>query len=135
MVLAGASTLLPRPLDLLGELKTFSAAETKAMAAYGAAVKDARGRKSFDGQFADRMEKEVIPPWVAERRRLARFKSLPDRQQKVISLLLQYMEAREQGWIMLAGGCRNHDMQALVNAGKKQAEAEKFVGQLRSLPR
>jgi membrane associated rhomboid family serine protease len=134
-VCLGAAYRLPHPVDIMGELRTFATVEAKALAVYQTVMSQARQKTLGDAQIADRIEKEVIPPWAAEHSRLAALKGLPERQQKLMSLVLQYMKARQQGWETMAAGCRQHDA-ALVSKGHaKQMEAQSYLMQMRTLPR
>jgi membrane associated rhomboid family serine protease len=134
LIFAATAFLLPHPVDLQAELRTLGAVEKTALAAYSSAVKQAGGRVLGDAHLADQIEKEIIPAWSAERNRLAALGSLPERQQRVISLLLKYMDARQQGWTMFASGCRRHDLNALMQANVKQTEAQQVIAQIKALP-
>lgn len=134
LLLVGVASLLPRPADLQAELKQLGVIETKAISDYKASLSEANGRLLGNTHLADQIEKGLIPPWTAEQSRLAALKGLPDRQQRLVSLLLKYMEARQQGWSMFAAACRNKDVKTLVAANLKQTEAAKLVAELKNLP-
>jgi hypothetical protein len=99
----------------------------KSLAAYRAALDQLRSKKLNEEEVADLIEKDVLPGWEAEQRKLAALKGLPPPLQGVVAALLPYMEAREQGWSLLVRGLRAHDMTAVRAAGVKQLEAERLA--------
>jgi len=135
VLFVGAFYRLPHPVDLQAELKTLAAVETKTLTTYQAAMAEFRQEQLGDAQLADRIEKEIIPPWVAEHKRLAALRGLPDRQQKLVSLLLKYMETRQQGWALIAAGFRKRDINIVRQGNAKQLEAQKYLMEIRNLPR
>ena len=75
------------------------------------------------------------PPWRAQRetlRRLASLHRLPQRQQRLVSALVEYMTARQEGWELLQEGLRKNDPRALKSASEKQRQADQVLGQLGS---
>jgi hypothetical protein len=123
VLMAGVAAKLPRPVDFMAEFKSFGAVEIKTLAAYRADLDQARNRKLTDEQVADLIEKNVLPDWASERRRLAALKGLPTQAQGIMSSVLKYMDAREQGWALVAQGLRAHDANAIKAGGAKELEA------------
>jgi len=126
----GTAITLPRPIDLQAEIKTFSDVEKRTLAAYNADLKQAQLEKSRDDQLADRIQKDVLPDWVAEHNKLAALKGLPERPRAVVTRLLTYMDARQQGWLLLIQALRKHDINAVRQANIKQHEAEQLARQI-----
>jgi len=122
-LMAGAAVKLPRPVDFMAELKSFGLVESKTLTAYRADLQQARIRKLSDEQVADLIEKNVLPDWAAERRKLAALKGLPPQAQGLIASVLKYMDAREQGWSLVARGLRAHDANAIKAGGAKELQA------------
>ena len=119
ILMAGVAAKLPRPVDFMAEFKSFGAVEIKTLAAYRADLDQARNRKLTDEQVADLIEKNVLPDWASERRRLAALKGLPTQAQGIMSSVLKYMDGREQGWALVAKGLRAHDANAIKAGGAK----------------
>jgi rhomboid protease GluP len=126
----GAAHTLPRPVDLQAEIQKFSAVEKKTLAVFNEALKQVPIQKLRDEQLADRIDKDVIPDWASEYRRLAALKGLPQRQQSMVSHLLSYMQARQQAWILLSQALRRHDLDGVRQATAKQREAEQLARQV-----
>ncbi len=97
VLLAGIAFELPRPIDPIGETRTFAAMETKALTAYRTAwAESEREQKLDEAQLADRIErysrtgKLNIVSWQA-------LKGLPRAAQAPISFLVKYTDVRQQG--------------------------------------
>ena len=126
LILAGAARL-PRPVDFRPELEKFTKVEAKTLGAYKTLFTRAQKDKLSERQVADGLERDIIPEWAAEREALAKLKGLPDRQKRVVSALLKYMDARQQAWSMLATGLRTHNLAMVREAGKQQVEAQNVL--------
>jgi rhomboid protease GluP len=116
LLLAGAALKLPRPVDFTAEINSFGAVERKALATYNAAMAQGQSKKLSDDKVADLIQKDVLPDWEAERGKLAAMKGLPPAAQGFLSAVLNYMDARQQGWSLLVQGLRTHDS-AVAQAG------------------
>jgi rhomboid protease GluP len=125
----GTAAKLPRPIDFQAEMQTFGAVEKSTLATYNAAVKRAQLEHLRDEQLADLIEKSM-PDWVREHDRLAALKGLPAPMQRVVSQLLQYMEARRQSWTMMAQALRKRDIDGVRKAMQRQREAEQLARQV-----
>lgn len=121
LVLLVVARQLPRPIDVQGEIAKFGIVETKVMASYRAIfqVKNAK-----DNDAAHKVETEVMGPWVAERKSLGALHGLPNKQQRVIGILVQYMDARQRGWETLVQGLEKHDVALVRQAMLQQIKAQ-----------
>jgi hypothetical protein len=99
----------------------------------GAAVALPRPGQLRSEQLADLLDKEIIPVWVNEQKKLAALKDLPEPQRRTVSLLLQYTEDRREAWSLLVEGFRKHDINKVNQANGKQREAQQVVKQIASL--
>jgi rhomboid protease GluP len=124
-----AAVRLPRPVDLLVEIRKFATVETKTLAAYRTVFNRARTQKLRDDQLADLVERELVAPWAAAHESLVKLtrQQLPFQQKQIVTRLVQYVEARQQGWSMLVQGLRKHDLQMVRQANEKQLEAERLA--------
>jgi rhomboid protease GluP len=120
----GIAAKLPRPVDLQAEIITFGVVEKSVLSSFNGAIKQAQMEHWKDGQMADEVEKHVIPPWATEHVRFTRFKSVTGPPQRVISAVLQYMEARQQAWSLLVLGLRQHNVVLVQRAMQLQREAK-----------
>ncbi len=130
VLLAGAVVLLPRPFDLQAQLHELGGVEKKVLGAYNAATIQLRAKKLTAAQMADAIDKQVLPPWIAERGKLAALKGLPERQQHLITRVLAYMDARQQAWTLLSYGLRNNDMNSVRASMAKQGEVQRLMKDL-----
>jgi rhomboid protease GluP len=118
---------LPRPVDFQVELRSFAAVEAKTLAAYKDDLTGVRTEHLRDEQLADLLEKNVIPPWSAERDRLARLKDVKGPSQRIVGVLLEYMQGRQEAWTLLAQSLRAHNIPGVRLAMQKQHDAEVTV--------
>lgn len=133
LLLPAAALHIPRTVDPVVTLAKVSEVEKKAMAAYGQAFIQFSTKRITGASFADVLEKEILPPWNAQRRSLSGLVGLPAQQQRVIGILGQYMDARARAWTMLAAGLRENN-QAKVRQGiAGQLEAVRYMRELGEL--
>jgi hypothetical protein len=121
---------LPKPDDLLGEVKRFEATEDKAISLFKTSSEKWKANQLSNQQFADIVEQQILPSWRAEREAVANLKHLPAKQSKLTSSLVKYMDAREDQWKFLVDGVRSGDgakIQQSLIAGKK---ADQLAGQI-----
>ncbi len=122
LLLPGAALKLPRPVDFMAEISSFAAVESKALATYNAAMLQGHSKKLSDEKIADVIQKDVLPDWEGEHRRLAALKGLPLAAQSLLATLLNYMDERQQGWSLLVQGLRTHDgVVAKAGVAKEQS--------------
>ena len=131
----GSARSLPQPVDFEAELKAFGAVEKEALTTYIRELRQGQIERWRDEQLADRVAKDVLPGWVAERKKLAALKGLPERQRHILSQLLGYMDMRQQGWTMLVDALRRHDVDAVRLANARQQQAVELARQMGSAPR
>ncbi len=119
---------LPKPDDFQGEFKRVADADEKALTLYNASLDKWKAKQLTDQQFEDIIEKQIIPPYHAERESLAKLKRLPESQTEMAAKLVQYMTAREDGWALLADGVRTDNMDKIKQSNEKSKEADLLVG-------
>lgn len=71
---------LPKTPDIEAEAKRFDAVSNQVVDATNAAMASWRAGTLDDVAFADRLEKDVLPPWRAARESLAGLRGLPREQ-------------------------------------------------------
>jgi hypothetical protein len=121
---------LPKPDDYLAEYHRLGDVEEKAVNLYNASSKQWTAGKISEEQYADILEKQVLPPWTAEREAMEKLKVSRDIAERH-GLLVEYMKDREQGWELTVNGLRTHDAGKLKEGAGKEAEADRVAGQLR----
>ena len=124
---------LPRVEDVEATLQHFASLDTTTLATFNNAVTQFQQKKLTEADLVRVLEQDVLPPWRAQRETLLRLQSLrrlPQRQQRLVSALAEYMTARQEGWELLQEGLRQNDPRALKSANEKQHQADQVLGQL-----
>jgi hypothetical protein len=134
VLIAATAAALPHPVNLLVEIQKFAAIEKKTLDTFKDTLNSARKEKLPDHLVADELEKSVIPEWVQEHDALSQLKGLPQRQQRLVSSLVQYMEARQQAWLMMVQGLRQNDMELIRQSTGKMREADNLAKNLAFAP-
>jgi len=120
---------LPKPDDYLAEYNQLAAMEEQAIDLFNTSVKQWQASQITSEQYADILEKQILPPWRAEREAMEKLKVSRD-QAASKRLLVEYLADREQGWQLTVDGLRAHDADKLRQGAQKGAEAEKVAAQL-----
>ena len=102
LAVVALSYLLPPPGDLQETLKRFAQEETRIIADYEALVDGVRYEHQADRQLAADIRQRVIKPWHAMREQLAAHALWSSSQKKAMTLLVAYMDAREEAWAWTA---------------------------------
>jgi rhomboid protease GluP len=130
LTLVGAR-LLPVPADFLGAVNAFSRDESRAIDAYNGLVRSSQARTVTDEEYADQIERGVLPAWRDARAHLRTTRPWPKDQRKTVEVLSRYADARERGWTELARALRSHDEAAMRAATAHQDEAAKIMEELK----
>jgi rhomboid protease GluP len=93
---------------------------------YNQAVKDFRSQKAGPEAFALVIEQKMLPPWTAQRERLANLQVVAS-QEPQVKRLLEYMSLREEGWKLMAAGLRAYDKRLVEQGNAKQLAARKLI--------
>jgi rhomboid protease GluP len=80
--------------------------------------------------WADAIEREVIPPWSAQRDRLSHLVGLPDHVVGHFQRLSRYFAAREESWRCLVDGLRGNDAR-LEDFERHRREADRLLDEIR----
>jgi hypothetical protein len=121
---------LPKPDDYLAEYERLATMEEKDIELFNASVKQWQANQITSQQYADILEKQILPQWRAERKAMEKLKVSRDQATRK-RLLVEYLTDREQGWQLTVDGLRAHDADKLRQGAQKGAEAEKVAVQLR----
>lgn len=120
---------LPKPDDYLAAYQRLAAMEEKDIELFNTSMKQWQANQITSPQYADTLEKQILPPWRAEREAMQKLK-VPHDQAATKRLLDEYLIDREQSWQLTADGLRAHDEDMLKRGAQKEAEAEKVAAQL-----
>lgn len=118
---------LPKPDDLMAEIKRMSDVEDKAIDLFNSSINKWKADKLTDAQFLEIMEQQVMPKWKAERDALSKLKGLSKEQTHLAASLVKYMGAREDSWELLVDGVRTGDVGKVQKSAEKGDEADKLA--------
>lgn len=124
---------LPKPDDYLAEYNRLAAMEEKAIDLFNTSVKQWQASQITSEQYADILERQILPPWRAEREAMEELKVSRDQTARK-RLLVEYLTDREQGWQFTVDGLRGHDADRLRQGAQKEADAEKVAAQIGGRP-
>ena len=135
VVLPAAALRIPRSVDPVTAVQRMGEVEKQVMNTYRQAMLQYMGKGMDGAAFADVVEKQVLPPWNAQRRSLSSLERLNDKQQRLIGILVQYMDARTDAWTILLGGLRENNAAKVREGLAAQAKAARYVQELQGLIR
>ena len=121
---------LPKTDDYLAEYKRLAAMEEKGLERFNGALKQFQAGQITREQYADILEKEILPPWRAERQAMEKLNVSEDQAARK-GLLVEYLTDREQSWQLTVEGLRGGDAEKLRQGAQKNAAAEKVAAKLR----
>jgi rhomboid protease GluP len=100
----------------------FPDVEKKALDTYNDALTRAERGELTDEGFAGVLERDILPPWRDIHRRLAEAPEVPAQYLKVRPVLLEYLQAREDAWVLFVRAIRENNP-ALSEQGRQRAQA------------
>jgi rhomboid protease GluP len=131
-LIIGLSDFLPRAEDVEARLQQFASLDSTILATFNRAITQLQQGKITEAEMIRILEQEVLPPWRAQREALhplTTLSRLPTRQKRLVTTLVEYMTARQEGWELLQEWLRQHDPRALQKANEKQRQADEVLGQ------
>ena len=124
--------VLPKPDDYLAEYKRLATIDKEDLELFNSSLKRWQVHQITDQQYADILEKQILPRWRTEREAMEKLRVSPDLTDRN-QLLVRYLSDREQGWQLTIDGLRAHDADKLRQGALKETEAEHIPSYLRSL--
>ena len=118
---------LPKPGDFLGEFNRLADMEEKSIDLFNSSSQKWKAHQLSDAQYADIVEKQILPKWIAERDALNRLQHIPAAQTKLKSSLLQYMDTRQESWELLVDGLRTSDQTKITQSYVKGQTADRLA--------
>lgn len=128
-IVTASHLLPPAPADVRGELRSFSAVERETIGAFNSAVGRKNDGKLSDKDFADLVERDILPKWQAARRRLEEVANVPPSQAEAFSRIIRYAQLREEAWTLRVAALRDRDPAKAREAEQKSREAEAVLDQ------
>jgi rhomboid protease GluP len=120
-----------RPLvdDIAAALVRMAETEKNAQTIFNAALAKLKSRAIDNRQFADILEKQVLPPWDAVQTSL-RGLTVTDGRAGMVRKAAEYMALRGEAWRLTANAVRGNDAEMMKKANEKQAAALAVVKDL-----
>ena len=111
---------------LSAEIKKISDIEREQVQLYGRALADYRAKRIREEELATLIEKQLLPPWLAEQEALAKVQVVAA-QEPLLKKFQEYMSLRTEGWHLTAKGLRSNDRRLLEQANAKQKAAKQLM--------
>lgn len=111
---------------LSAEIKKISDIEREQVQLYGRALADYRAKRIREEELATLIEKQLLPPWLAEQEALAKVQVVAA-QEPLLKKFQEYMSLRTEGWRLTAKGLRSNDRRLLEQANAKQKAAKQLM--------
>jgi len=128
MVIAGLFALhlrYPELSRLQEQFARFDALDMKNLDIVSDAAKKFDKKELSGAEFAQIMNRDVLPDWDAVRAALSGYQPVPRGMQEDISAITSYMQLREDGWKLLTDAVRDGGKDKLDVAGRKLREAHR----------
>jgi rhomboid family protein len=111
---------------LSAEIKAISDLEREQAGVYNQALTEYRARRIRPEELGAIIEDKLLPPWLAEREKLAALRVVPP-QEPHVKRFLEYMSLRADGWRLIADGLRSNDKRLVDQGSAKQAAAKRLM--------
>ena len=129
VLIVAAIRNLPSPHNAagyFGEVTRFAEAEAAIETIYKSAQERLRAGEITATDFGKIIRRDILPPWIIARDRLAAEKPKNLGQQQNLERLTQYATLRAEAWTMQADAIEQNDMQAFGAALLKHEEADRI---------
>lgn len=126
-VFALAVVALPKHVDFQAEVHAFGTVEDRLIKQVVDLAKRNEAGKVTNAEFASTLEKDVLPAWNSQLTHLRGLTGLDARESRIRGRLLDYMQARADGWQLIVDGVKNHDNALIEKARDKQREADELA--------
>jgi rhomboid protease GluP len=129
VISAACATRIPVVDDVDAELKRLDPVETASLKLFNDSLDQLKADKMDEAHFDDVVQKQLLPPWNAEKAALQKLRVSGD-QKALVGRLVEYMSLRAEGWSLIAQGVRTNDSALVKQANQKQKQAEDIVNSL-----
>jgi rhomboid protease GluP len=124
------TTSLPQAEDVESQFQQFAALDTATLTAFNGAITGLQQGRTTEAEVIRLITQDILPPWQEQRavfQQLATRSRLTARQHKFVTMFLDYMSARQEGWELLHTGLRLHDVELFKQAAAKQRQADALL--------
>jgi rhomboid protease GluP len=130
LAVVGAPRALKAPPDLSAHVGRFVAAEKSAVGQYNQLIESAHAGKLSDAQLAERLERDVLPPWRAARKDLLKPLPWSPPERELLQRYDRYAAARERAWERLIVFARQQGPDDRASFKSADDEANRLLGEL-----
>ena len=101
---------LPQALpDISARMQRLSLVENEVCNTFNADQDEASRGIIDHNEFADRIKKNVLPPWIKLREEVESFSTLEHADKEYLEIMVRYMRGLEESWQLLVQGLREQD--------------------------
>jgi rhomboid protease GluP len=125
-----APRVLQAPPDLMATLQQFGAAEAHVLDEYNALVEHARKNELTDAEFADRVERKILPQWRAAQKDLLAPRPWAKSERELLERFDRYIDARERSLELLVTALRTKKPEDLEAMKRAQADVKRFADEV-----
>jgi rhomboid protease GluP len=126
LVIVAAFIARPKLPDPSEEFDEIRESQRQAIAAYQAAINDLKADRIDAPKFIERLGNDVLLPWHAAKDRLKQLdaRHLGGDAGELVTLTLEAMDLREQGWNLIGDSIAEGSTEGLENAAEKFTQAD-----------
>jgi rhomboid protease GluP len=126
VILPLAIVALPEaPPDINAEMQRMSEVENQIYDKFHALQELATTGAISDIEYADRLDRDVLPAWVKLREDVESFLTLKYADQDYLERLVRYLRTREESWRLLVEGLQEQDKRKIQGAREMHEDAQK----------
>jgi Zn-dependent protease with chaperone function len=103
--------------------------DARVLRTYNDAAQRLQRRELDDAAFLQILERDVLPPWQAERKHLAEINDVPAEAARDYQQLGRYMQLCEECWLLDCQAHRQRDQRLVEEANQKWQQAEELAKQ------
>ena len=122
--MAGAQARYPDLYRLQELLGAFDALDTKDAKLGGDMQRKVRHQDASEAEYADLIDRDLLPEWQRMRASLGQYAVVPHVLQTDVADIVDYMRAREQGWMALSEGLRTRNRKQIDAAQDKLRDVD-----------
>lgn len=138
VALAVAITLAPRvPADqgrFVLAFEKLQSVEGRCVGTFNDAVQKLQRKEITPAEFAQTIQKQILPPWRALRQEFSDLQEAPPEFRRHLPLLKSYLQTREDAWQLTAQAALDDDPSLYEKVAQKNAEVKRLVDELKQTP-
>jgi len=122
-LITSVAVLPAAPLNTAVELKRFITVEDRSINSFERFGNEEAAGKISTADFADAIEKEILPEWVEVKHRIIKLSKMPYVNAEFFLELSGYMDERETAWLMYVDALRSNEPNLMSRADRKWMSA------------